>query len=485
MYELIVTYQNVMDLLCKNHTQTDKHAVKDAYEYAARLHDGVFRKTGEPYIYHPLRVAKFVADWGFESDVVIAALLHDVVEDCGIPISEIEARYGSVIATAVDAVSALSDKDFEGMELSKRAKDILSDAKLQRKMNNKALYVKIADRIDNLSTIEGMSKDKQLAKAAHTREIIIPMAKIANAYYFVDVLEELCFKIEHADTYARISERYRKIRNINANKCHSTLDMFSSLFDSENKLVSNELETSQKYIINFFYNHRSRISIFRQISKDAENLKKDFDSLLTKRNIAMYDMTLIVSNELADPASTIKPYDIFYNYYESILMSKGISILKYCSTTYNDSRYLLLTDEMDNLYRLFIRTEDEYKRFLYGDIIDENYIFAMDEVNEDSPADSSNEKIKVFRRDGSAMKIDKGATVLDFAFHIHSELGLHFEYAMVDESKTQLPPYRKLNDGDTITIVNNPDITPNLSWFNYVKTSKAVKYLVKYFQASM
>ena len=83
------------------------------------------------------------------------------------------------------------------------------------------------------------------------------------------------------------------------------------------------------------------------------------------------------------------------------------------------------------------------------------------------------------------MLIDKGATVLDFAFYIHSDLGYHFEYAMVDESKTQLPAYTRLNGGDTITVVASAEIEPDINWFKYVKTSKAVHFLVRFFQPRM
>ena len=137
---------------------------------------------------------------------------------------------------------------------------------------------------------------------------------------------------------------------------------------------------------------------------------------------------------------------------------------------------------MDNMYRLFVRTETEYQRYLYGNIIDADSSLVITDINEIEPRDTYNEKIKVFRRDGSSMLIDKGATVLDFAFYIHSDLGIHFDYAMVDESKTQLPAYTRLNEGDTITIAADEKNVPDITWFKYVKTSRAVHYLVRYFQ---
>ena len=167
-YEMKVDFNDIMNIYSKNHKMGSRQDLKRAYEYAAGKHAGVTRGTGEPYINHPLRVARLVTEWGFESDVIMAAMLHDVVEDCDTPLSEIENTFGSATANIVDVVTALSDKDFTGHTLTKTQKDILSDARLQKKMNYKALYVKIADRIDNLNTLSGVKERKRIPKAEHT-----------------------------------------------------------------------------------------------------------------------------------------------------------------------------------------------------------------------------------------------------------------------------------------------------------------------------
>ncbi len=140
---------------------------------------------------------------------------------------------------------------------------------------------------------------------------------------------------------------------------------------------------------------------------------------------------------------------------------------------------------MDNQYRLFIRTNRENQRYIYGSIIDSEGEFSIGEVNEIEPRDTYKEMIHVFDRDGRVIMIEKGATVLDFAFYIHSELGFHFEYAMIDDSKTRLPAYTRLNEGDCITIVANAQVVPNISWFNYIITRRAVHHLVNFIQRNM
>ena len=481
-YELNVSFLDILNITSKNHKVSNKQGLKSAYEYAARKHAGVFRESGEPYINHPLRTARLLAEWGFESDVIMAAMLHDVVEDCDTPLSEIREQFGSNVATVVDAVTALSDRDFSDPGLTKAEKDLMSDALLQRKMNLKALYVKIADRIDNLNTLSGVPERKRIPKAEHTRDIIIPMARMVGAYHLVDVLEELCFQTEHPQMYEGIQKQYQELCRINNRTCQESLDLLSMAFDPRTNTQSVDLDRYHRMIKGYLCLRRSCSSIYRKISRVAENIKSEWSQLLSKENIAQYDLVLIVSNELSEEDSVIKPHDVFFQYYDKALASKGFDLLKFDYTTYRDSGYFLIADEMDNLYRLFVRTEQEQQRFMLGSIVDEDSSLHFGDVIEVEPRDTYNEKIKVFRRDGSAMFIDKAATVLDFAFYIHSDLGYHFDYAMIDESKTQLPAYTRLNEGDTITIVAKPEIQPSILWFKYVKTSRAVHFLVRYFQ---
>ena len=189
-----------------------------------------------------------------------------------------------------------------------------------------------------------------------------------------------------------------------------------------------------------------------------------------------------MSDEIDDEKPGMHPYDVFFQYFDKALSSKGLYLLKYCFTSNKSTGYFLLSDEMDNLYRLFVRTELEYQRFLYGSIVDPDSNFFIDNVNEVEPRDTYNEKIRVFRRDGTAMDIDQGATVLDFAFYIHTDLGLHFDHAIIDESKTKLPLSTRLSEGDLVTIVTSDKVTPDITWFKHVNTSRAKHTLVKYFQ---
>ena len=530
-YDMAVDFNtDIVKVYSQHHPIENKQDLIRAYDYASQKHAGQKRGSGEAYIKHPLRTARSCAKWRADKDVIMAALLHDVAEDSNTPLSEIEKSFGPNVAAIVDAVTSLSDRDFDHHTLTKAQRDILSDAKLQRKMNYKALYVKVADRIDNLRTMSGVKEEKRIPKAEHTREIIVPMCRLAQAHHFADVLEELCFEIEHPTMYANYKKHYRRVLKTNDATCRESLAVLSRVFDPSQKInhPHPELNQLKRYIVNFYSNKRSYISLHRQISRGSRNIVADWSSLLSKYNVALYDLTLVVSDafladinvnpydmsdlnslddstnrsfEVAGPlfdaparlydmsvrpyeASVRQAYDIFFEYFDKELSHNGFYLLKYCYTTNRDSGYFLIADRMDNMYRLFVRTEREQQRYRYGNIVDDSD-FMISDVNETDPRDTYKEKIKIFLRNGNKLSIDKGATVLDVAFYIHPQTGLHFSYAMLDESKTQLPCHTRLNEGDTITIVTDEDAWPEIAWFKYVNTVRAKHELVKYFQKKL
>lgn len=478
-YKLDVTFDEILYYYTKYHRSGDREGIKRAFHYAEEKHRGVKRGSGEPYINHPMRTARLLAEQGFDSDYLIAALLHDIVEDCDVPLSEIRNLFGNRVAKTVDAVTALSDRDFGEKKPSKIKRDRLSDAKLQEKMTVKALYVKIADRIDNLSTIHGVKEEKRLPKAEHTREILIPMAERAKAYYYVDVLEDLCFRIEHPGHLAKMEEIRTKICTENHLAAGRNLQVFEQVFDPLRKSPDKALEPYRRHIISFRRQDRSMVSLYRQITAMSAN-SKELDRVLRKDTFAFYDLFLIVSNDLEEEGTPIRTHDLFFKYFDLTLSRRGFYIVDYKRTTHRDATYFLLADEMDNLYRLFIRTQEDYNRYLHGNIIDDSAFFPGI-VNEIEPRDTYSPKIKVFCADGAAMMIDRSATVLDFAFHVHSDLGLHFKYARLNDAGTRLPAYTRLNEGDTVFIEEDPDVKPSFSWFKYIRTSRATHHLVRYF----
>ena len=477
MYERYISLDDVINSICSNHTCVRKDAIQKAYRFAENAHKGRLRKTGDPYIMHSLRVAKLTADWGFESDVIISALLHDVIRNCGYTFDDINDLFGNRIAKSVNDLSKINRKiSFSHREQNN---EIDYEKNLLKSLNKKTLFIKFAECIDNMNTMDGMDPSIQSAKAQHTLDVILPLVHLEGAYQIVDALEELCFKTDHKNQCKKIYETYKQIQNENKFSTDQTLHMFTKIFTTKSYNLDEE-NTSSDCIINFIYNDRSIISISRQLNRLSKNLENDFKKIMTKENIALYDMGLILSNSISDPT------DIFFKYYHKYFLDRGISILDYHTTTYEDSSYFLLCDHMDNLYRLFVKKEIDYMRYRIGNIVDHDPFLGFVDSDDINPIDTSDmcknkEKIKIFLRDGKEFMIDEGATVLDCAFGIHSDIGFHFSYALINDSPTHFNADKRVKEGDIITIITTDEISAKIYWFRHTKTTKARNFLIKYF----
>ena len=205
--EIHEKYSKIIKTMYAHGIMADTKLINDAFQFAMEKHKGALRKNKEPYILHPIAVAQILADLGFESDLVAAALLHDVVEDCGVTVEYLMERYGKVVADTVDALSAVNVITSSDPEMEKKDVDVLSDVKLLNEIekNPKAIYVKIADRIHNLTTINAFPYAKQRAKAQHTRDILIPLARKMGVYRLIYELEDLCFGIENSECYKAVN----------------------------------------------------------------------------------------------------------------------------------------------------------------------------------------------------------------------------------------------------------------------------------------
>ena len=169
-------------------------------------------------------------------------------------------------------------------------------------------------------------------------------------------------------------------------------------------------------------------------------------------------------------------FDVFYAVYDKYLINEGVKIVSITETTFKDASYIVVKDMMNNLYRFFVNSKTEFTRYKIGDIVDNMSGFNIDDIDNIDPG---KKKIKVYRRDGSEMYIDEGATVLDFAFAIHTEIGLHFKSAIIDGDPQPHDAGTVLIEGDRVNIYHSPEISPTIAWFRHAKTKKAIEKLIK------
>ena len=219
--EVDARFELIFNIFKANQSSTS--LIEKAYKTAKVLHKDQLRKDGKPYISHPVEVALILAELGFGENVVSAALLHDVVEDCGFTYEDIKTQFNEEVADLVDCVSAIDktkyifdDEDlYENQEFVKASIEEQSFKKLINigKRNPQGFCIKFADRLHNLRTIETFTYFKQLEKVRETEKWILPIAKILNAGYFYNEIKNECFKIENKFKAQNFLEQYHTYHN--------------------------------------------------------------------------------------------------------------------------------------------------------------------------------------------------------------------------------------------------------------------------------
>lgn len=277
--EIHEKYSRIIKTMHAHGVMTDTKLINDAFQFAMEKHKGALRKDKVPYILHPIAVAQILADLGFESDLVAAALLHDVVEDCDVTVEYLMERYGKVVADTVDALSAVNVITSSDPEMEKKDVDVLSDVKLLNEIekNPKAIYVKIADRMHNLTTIGVFPYAKQRAKAQHTREILIPLAHKMGIYRLIYELEDLCFGIENPECYKNVKEKYEQLLWKNRYGVKEVQDYLTTIFFGNSIDGVRKEDSLSKFILSCGYRKRYIESIFRNVTSQVSNILTDLE----------------------------------------------------------------------------------------------------------------------------------------------------------------------------------------------------------------
>lgn len=482
IWEFFISIVNEM----KKHGLPDVGLLKKAYLLASKEHGDTRRKTGEPYIMHPLCVAKILADGGHESDMVAAAILHDIVEDCKVTVKDLEREFGVNIADTVDAVTKVSAMFAPDEEMSKRDLDDLSDIKFLTEIsdNKKAVYIKCADRIHNLRTISIFPEEQQKAKAYHTRNIIIPAAKMFHIHNLVDILGTLCLEIEDPVRFREINSAYKEIFAKN----RDTLFGNHGLIEETRRMVFEDGRLG-RYVADLDFSKRCTDSLYGDLSDKLENAN-EIRAAFTKDAIPLYDVYFIVSDLYMGT-----PENLFFGYYDRLHESKyRFTIIDIHEDEYES--YYLMKDRYGNRYRLFVQSETEHLEFTHGLLVSaelNDFRNGMGYVNTAEPGAPVQKMIPVFKKDGSQMAIAEGATVLDFAFAIDPNIGICAKYAHLNGSTTQTPIYTRLKPGDQVEIVSDhnkhdqandvPHAT--VRWFEYLHTREATRNLSRWLEKHM
>ncbi|RNC64065.1 bifunctional (p)ppGpp synthetase/guanosine-3',5'-bis(diphosphate) 3'-pyrophosphohydrolase [Proteiniphilum sp. X52] len=462
------------DYLNSNHRRK-VDIITRAYNMAKEAHKGARRRSGEPYIMHPLAVARIVSkEMGLGSTSISASLLHDVVEDTDYTVEDIRALFGEKIAQIVDGLTKISHGMF-GENVSAQAENF---RKLLLTMSDdiRVILIKIADRLHNMRTLSSMTIAKQYKITGETLYIYAPLAHRLGLFAIKTELEELCFKYEHPETYAdltrKIEETAPERNKIYENfavpviKALDKMDMeyemrarVKSVYSIWNKMQTKGIEFSEVYDL-------FAVRIIFEVHPGMDEKKQCWDIYS-----AITDIYKLRPDRIRDWVSHPKA-----NGYQALHLTvmgpdgKWIEI-QIRSRRMDDIaekgfaahwKYKENRIEEDNELDKWLKTIQEVLANPNPNAID-----FLDTVK----MNLFSSEIFVFTPKGEIKTLPQGATALDFAYTIHTRVGDHCLGAKVNH--TLVPLSRKLSSGDQVEILTSQSVNPQPEWLNFVTTAKA------------
>ncbi len=443
--------------------------IVDAYEYSAGVHEGQQRHSGDPYITHPIAVARILAELHLDAGSIKAALLHDVVEDTEGTVPEIREQFGEDVAVLVDGVSKLDKLRFD----SAREAQAESFRKMLLAMARdlRVILVKLADRTHNMRTIEALSPEKQRRIAKETLEIYAPIANRLGIYSLKSELETLGFS-----TYQPF--RYRVLKNALDKAGGKQRRVLAKLQSQLTKLLAKQgiearVTGREKHIY----------SIYQKMQRKHVHLSEIADVFgirIIVEDIELCYRVLGIVHQL------YKPMPGRFRDYIAIPRVNGYQSLHTTvfGTTGVPLEVQIRTDEMDEVAERGIAANWQYKavdkrtsttekraRAWLSGLMELQHAANSEEFLETVRVDLFPDKVYVFTPKGEILRLPRGATPVDFAYAVHTDVGNRCVAAKID--RRLVPLKTTLNNGEMVEIITARSARPQPSWVGYVVTAKA------------
>jgi GTP pyrophosphokinase len=467
-------YKELLKVSYQTLTKEDKKLIRHAFEVALDAHKDQRRKSGEAYIFHPLAVAKIVAqEIGLDATSIAAALLHDVVEDNpNYTIADIEQLFGETVARIVDGLTKISSL--------KKDMDVSMQAENFRKMlltlhdDVRVIIIKIADRLHNMMTMESMRDDKQLKIASETLYIYAPLAHRIGLYNIKTELEDLGMKYTEPEVYNDIF-----------NKIKESKEEQDAYIENFSKVIKDSLD---KEGLNYEIKGRSKsiFSIRRKMIKQGVSFDEVYDKFAVR---IIYKSDLKNEKFLAWKIYSVvtdhfTPNPIRLRDWISSPKSTGYEAL-HITVVGPESKWVevqIRSERMNEIAEKGYAAHYKYKNTNDKDDSLDEWINKLQEALESNESNAVDfveqfklnlysKEIFVFSPKGELKSLPKGATPLDFAFSIHTEIGMKTRGAKVNGKL--VPLSHELQSGDRIEILTSENAKPNSNWLDYATTARA------------
>ena len=450
--------------------KTDIESVRQAYRFADEAHLGQLRKNGEPYITHPIAVAAQCATWKLDAQALMAALLHDAMEDCGVTKADLIERFGSPVAELVDGLTKLEKLQFDTREENQA--ESFRKMLLAMARDVRVILIKLADRSHNMRTLSDMPRSKWGRISSETLDIYAPIAHRLGLNQTYRELQDLAFQHLQPWRYEVLSKAISKARNrrrdlieavqASVETSFSTINMDTQIYGREKTLYSIYRKMDEKHLsfaqVTDIYGFRvvvptaldcyTALGLMHQLYKPVPGKFKDYIAIPKINGYQSLHSTLV------GPAGVNVEFQIRTQAMD-VVAESGVAAHWLYKTNVQDAQ---LADRMGSKWLQSLL-----------DIHDETRDAAefWDHVKIDLFPDA----VYVFTPKNKIMSMPRGATMVDFAYAIHSNVGDHAIGAKVNGN--QVPLRTELKNGDIIEIIASPSSNPNPGWLGFVKTGRA------------
>jgi GTP diphosphokinase / guanosine-3',5'-bis(diphosphate) 3'-diphosphatase len=458
-------------------SQDEIGLVRQAFEFSRLAHEGQFRKSGEPYITHPLAVAGILAGWHLDAQTLCAALLHDVVEDTPATAGEIEERFGKAVSLLVEGVSKLDKLSFESEQQAQA--ENFRKMLLAMAQDVRVILVKLADRLHNMHTMGSMPPEKRKRIAGETLEIYAPIANRLGLHTVYQELEDLGFRYYYPNRYRVLSKAVKTARGNRR-----------ELVEKVKVAMQEKLEFC-KVEATISGREKHLYSIYRKMQEKNLAFSEVFD---------IYGFRVVVRDQpscylaLGALHALYKPIPGKFKDYIAIPKANGYQSLH--SILFGPSgtplEVQIRTTDMNRLAESGVASHWMYKSAdaALNDVQTRTHrwlqsLLDIQADHGDSPeflehikVDLFPDEVYVFTPKGKIMALPRGATAVDFAFAVHTDVGRH---CIAVKINYELMPLRtQLRNGDHVEILTAANASPNAAWLNFVVTGKARSHIRNY-----
>ncbi len=474
----LLRLNDILDRVTSYHPDPDLDLIKKAYVYSAKVHTGQLRKTGEPYLVHPLEVAGILAELKLDESSVVTGLLHDTIEDTLATKEEIAELFGAEIAELVDGVTKLSQFTAANTQEEKQAENFRKMVVAMAK-DIRVLLVKLADRTHNMRTLDAMKPETQERIARETLDIYAPLANRLGIQLIKSELEDLSFKYLRPQDFADLSARAAAEAREKERFIQEVVEIIRTRL-LESGVQNADVSGRVKHLYSIWRK-------MRQLDVDFDQIQDVIGFRVIVGTVAeCYESLGIIHSEWKPVPGRFKDYiaipkpNRYQSLHTTVVGPKGERI-----------EVQIRTSEMHRVAEEGVAAHWAYKEkgrdgkggealskkdaesfgWLRQLVEFQKEVADPREFLETVKVDLFSDEVFVFTPKGAVKSLPRGATPVDFAYTIHSEIGEHTVGAKVNG---KLVPLRyKLKNGDTVEILTSPHSHPSKDWLTFVKTSRA------------